>query len=157
MIFEELLEEVGSFGRYQKCMFTLVCTAGIVTAFCNLSIVFLAANPNHWCEVPLAKRLNLSDDVFMNLTIPMETRKGKLQYSQCKMYDLNYSTISAADVDDVMAEDRSGLPTKSCGDWTYDSSVYTSSIVTEVCIVVVMGIVVVYFLFYSTLLSVAHW
>ena len=134
MIFDELLEQVGSFGRYQRFLFCVVALAGFPAAFNNMGIVFLAATPNHWCDVSMiGEQLNLTGDALKNLTIPLEKRKGKMQHSQCQMYDLNYTTMSSSDVIAVMtSSDRSGLPLKGCEKWQYDRSVYQSSIVTQV-------------------------
>ena len=136
MIFDELLERIGTFGRYQKLMFCVVALAGFPAAFNNMSIVFLAASPDHWCDVTdLARRLNLSMRAAMNLSLPRNAGevKGRAGYDRCVMYDLNYTTMTTVQAYDIMTtSDRSRWPTTSCRAWTYDRSVYASSIVTQV-------------------------
>ena len=134
MNFDELLDHLGSFGRYQKLQFILLTSVAIPVCCMIIGTVFLAATPDHWCDVSeIGKQLNLTKEALKNLTIPLHIRNNKLEYSQCQMYDLNYTTMTTRDVDDIMTtHDRSNLPVKDCVSWRYDHSVYASSVVTQV-------------------------
>ena len=134
MNFDELLDQLGSFGRYQKLQFMLLTSVAIPVSCMMIGIVFLAATPDHWCDVSeIGKHLNLTKEALKNLTIPLHIRNNKSQYSQCQMYDLNYTTMTTRDADDIMTtHNRSNLPVKDCVSWRYDRSVYASSVVTQV-------------------------
>ena len=136
MNYDDYLDRVGSFGKYQRFMFFVIGFACFPVAFNNMSVVFVAATPNFWCDVTnVARRLNLTLASAMNLSLPQRDGevKGQARYSRCVMYDLNYTTMTTAQAYDIMTtSDRSRLPTTSCRAWTYDRSVYASSIVTQV-------------------------
>ncbi len=70
MDYDELLQKIGEFGRYQKQMYFLVCLVGLPAAFYNLNIVFVAAEPDFWCFVPDADHLrgNLTHAEWLKLT-----------------------------------------------------------------------------------------
>jgi len=82
-------------------------------------------------------------DVFVLLiSIPLETRDGKVGWSQCQMYDLE-STGIIMNGSDVLIQiydllrfsrtNTSSLPIIPCKyGWVYDHSTYVSTIVTEV-------------------------
>ena len=54
--FEEILQRVGEFGRYQKFVYILVCLLAVVSGINTIISVFLLAIPDHrlvilvvWC------------------------------------------------------------------------------------------------------------
>lgn len=132
---DQVLKIIGEFGRFQRVFYVLICLAAIPTAFFNLGIVFIAAQPNHWCMVPELQNLNLSTDDILNISIPLEIRNDKLEYSQCKMYYRNYSQISQAD--DISSTFKEWKPNETkyvdCQHgWQYDDSQYESTIAMQV-------------------------
>lgn len=53
MDLDDLLPQVGEFGRYQKLLVWLVCLpACIPCGFCAFNQLFMAGVPIHWCYVP---------------------------------------------------------------------------------------------------------
>jgi len=53
MDLDDLLPQVGEFGRYQKLLVWLVCLpACIPCGFCAFNQLFMADVPSHWCYVP---------------------------------------------------------------------------------------------------------
>jgi hypothetical protein len=53
MDLDDLLPQVGEFGRYQKLLVWLVCLpACIPCGFCAFNQLFMADVPSHWCYIP---------------------------------------------------------------------------------------------------------
>lgn len=48
MEFDDLLLMVGDFGRYQVVVYLLLCMFAVTAALFQISIIFIAAAPNHW-------------------------------------------------------------------------------------------------------------
>ena len=133
MEFDDLLIQVGEFGRYQRWVYFALCLVAIPAAFNNLAIVFLAGVPDHWCSVPSLDKFNLSHEARMNLSIPKETRDGASVYSQCEMYDVDFSNLTTSGIQVLMRNGNgSNFPTRACESWTYDYSQYTSTITDQV-------------------------
>jgi hypothetical protein len=74
MDLDDLLPQVGEFGRYQKLLVWLVCLpACIPCGFCAFNQLFMADVPNHWCYVP--ELMDLPEVGFQDrrrLAIPSE-------------------------------------------------------------------------------------
>ena len=120
-----LVKYVGSFGRYQKWKCFLLGMLGFVISFYSYEIVFTAAIPDHWCTLPQLntnQSSNLTIEKQKEFYLPKEERNGELVYSSCLMYD-----------DTVIINGSDNLrKTKKCSKWTYDQSVFRSTIVSEV-------------------------
>jgi hypothetical protein len=58
------------------------------------------------------------------------------QWDSCSYYDLNYTFIADSFMSYEEARERfphqAGLPTKTCRKWIYDTSIYDSTVVSEV-------------------------
>ena len=133
MEYDDLLLFIGEFGIFQRIIIILVSLVGIQASFANMSIVFLAAVPAHFCNIPSLSHLNLSEDVLKNLTIPIEKKDGEEFYSKCQMYDRNYSSWTMSDVTEALSEGPGNTSKIDCPNgWIYDKSTYQSTIVTEV-------------------------
>ena len=48
---DELLKDLGEFGRYQKKVFAIVCMIVFTSSWVSMIQVFLAASVDHWCAV----------------------------------------------------------------------------------------------------------
>ncbi|KAJ8969705.1 hypothetical protein NQ314_001619 [Rhamnusium bicolor] len=83
----------------------------------------MATVPDHWCNIP--ELSGLKKYVAKNLSIPTETTfDGQLKFSQCFMYDFNYtntSNISSTNVDIVPCKNG----------WFYDIDNDGNSVVSE--------------------------
>ncbi len=125
---------LGEWGRFQREVFFLLCLTITPHGLAGLSIVFIADTPPHRCLIPA--HVNLTD-AWKNSSIPLEedSNSGALVPSKCFRYRLedvrNFSDMGLVPGVDV---NMSNVATESCLDgWEYDNSVYTSTIVSEVC------------------------
>lgn len=133
--YETAIGFLGEWGPFQQQVFFLLCVSIVPNGFVSLSIVFLADTPAHHCLVPA--HLNLSA-AWRNSSIPLEEQvegEESRMPSKCSRYKLE---------DMLRFSDRGLLPgvdvnlsdvaTEGCLDgWEYDRSVYTSTIISEVC------------------------
>ena len=123
---EVLVKHVGSFGRYQKWNCFLLGMLGFVVSFYSYEIVFTAAIPDHWCSLPEinnTQRSNLTIEEQKELLIPKEEKNGEVVYSSCHVYEYNVVENGS---DQVRKKEK-------CSKWTYDQTIFQSTIVSEVC------------------------
>lgn len=97
--FDEVLKEVGEFGRFQKRVFLLLCMTGITFAFLFVGVVFLGQTPEqYWCRSPavaeLSRNCGWSAQEELNYTVPPaegsaapSQTEGSSAHSHCKRYD----------------------------------------------------------------------
>ena len=128
MLYDEALDIANSFGKYQ---IFLVFTVGLALAseltIGNFVYVFISAVPDHSCFIPGFNLQNLTHGLQKNVSIPVE-EDGT--FSRCKMFDLkNTSLVEAMHAN---SQETPDLVTVDCKHgWTYDRSVYKSSITTD--------------------------
>lgn len=133
MDFDELLTLTGEFGRFQALVFAVLSIGILIEVMLVLGYVFIAATPAHWCTAPEGlDRMNLTHEDLLRLTLPVDdaTETG---YSQCKMYDRNYTGWTMDDVNRWLNGSENWTTTTCQSGWDYDHSVYSSTIVTDVC------------------------
>ncbi|XP_015430764.1 PREDICTED: organic cation transporter 1-like [Dufourea novaeangliae] len=158
--FDEVLVHVGEKGKYQNIMYYLLCIpATLPAAFLAFSQVFVSASPEHWCRVPELENMThlLTLEERKALSLPyVEKPDGKLKYSRCTMYDVNYTSIVESWLGRGIHENttdeatdywsRSRLPPPPVGNpdwpvskcrngWIYDNRDYDSTLVTELDLV----------------------
>ncbi|XP_076175139.1 organic cation transporter 1 [Ptiloglossa arizonensis] len=156
--FDEVLVHVGEKGKYQNIMYYLLCIpATLPAAFLAFSQVFVSASPDHWCRVPELENLKdlLTLEERKNLSVPyVEKSDGKIKYSKCTMYDVNYTAIIETWLgrvfenapDGVAYGSRDRFPPLPVGNpewpitkcrygWIYDNRDYDSTLVTELDLV----------------------
>ncbi|XP_027407780.1 solute carrier family 22 member 1 isoform X2 [Bos indicus x Bos taurus] len=128
---DDVLEQVGEFGWFQKQTFLILCLLSAAFAPIYVGIVFLAFTPDHRCRSPgvaeLSRRCGWSLAEELNYTVP-----GPGPESQCLRYevDWNQSTLGCLDPLASLATNGSPLPLGPCEQgWVYDTP--GSSIVTE--------------------------
>ncbi|XP_069090724.1 solute carrier family 22 member 3 [Pleurodeles waltl] len=97
--FDEVLKEVGEFGRFQKRVFLLLCMTGITFAFLFVGVVFLGQTPEqYWCRSPavaeLSRQCGWSAQEELNYTVPPaegstapSQAEGSSAHSHCLRYD----------------------------------------------------------------------
>ncbi|KAM7340918.1 solute carrier family 22 member 1 [Alexandromys fortis] len=134
---DDVLEQVGEFGWFQKQAFLLLCLISASIAPIYVGIIFLGFTPDHYCRSPgvaeLSQRCGWSSEEELNFTVLSLGSANKASFlSQCMQYevDWNQSTIDCGDPLFNLTANRSHLPLIPCQHgWVYDTR--GSSIVTE--------------------------
>lgn len=68
--FEQILDLVGSEGKYQKILvYAVLCPIVTFSPFLVLNTVFMWDIPDHWCHVP-GKDPGMNESSWKNLTLP---------------------------------------------------------------------------------------
>jgi len=123
--FAQLLACIGGGGSWQWRLFWVTSFCGSFTSWHNLGAVFLAAEPDHWCQV--ADLPYNASETDMRGAIPMEEdQDGRQRYSRCLYYDRNYSALPRP-----LPPAPPGTPTLPCDAWYFNTSIYTSTVVSE--------------------------
>nr|XP_061801711.1 solute carrier family 22 member 6-like [Nerophis lumbriciformis] len=133
MAFGDLLEQVGSTGRFQILHVTLLCIPVLLMASHNLLQNFVAAVPPHYCNAHAnVSKQQLSTRDILTVTVPLD-QTGKHQ--SCQRYvspqwhllDKN-GTLKREQLEEFDAE----VSVQGCADgWSYNMTGMTSSIVAE--------------------------
>lgn len=137
MDFDDILPALGGFGRYQIILYcALLIPANFPLAFVVLSYAFVSATPDHWCEIPELESRGLPSDIVKNLSLPRERRDGESVYSQCQMYDVNYTQVAINYLLNNLSTPNTSWPVINCRHgWNYDRSTYYNTLVTEMNVV----------------------
>ncbi|XP_015228286.1 solute carrier family 22 member 2-like [Cyprinodon tularosa] len=120
--FDDLLEEVGSFGRCQKRIFAMLCLLSLQFAGLYVGIVFQGFTPDHWCRDSVLeerrKACEWSMEESRRITMPMINSSGLLQHSSCHQYEVDWnSTELTCDSEEL---DLSRLSVVECKEgWEY--------------------------------------
>lgn len=113
---DQLLHEAGSFGLYQKLQFLLVGLLAVLPAMTAFSYVFIAATPDHRCQVHPP---NLTDtfDIQSELHHSYVRRyiPATLNDPKCYMYP----------------ENTTGQSPVRCTAWVFNTTFYNTTISTE--------------------------
>lgn len=130
---DEILHHVGDSGRFQICMIILLNILALVLSPHDILENFTAAIPAHHCSVNLdnsrseiSTDMNLTTEALIKVSIPMGPNQKpeqcrRFRYTQWQFLASNISTSNSTE-----------LETEPCLDgWTYDHSVFTSTIATE--------------------------
>ncbi|XP_055982248.1 solute carrier family 22 member 1-like [Sorex fumeus] len=133
---DQLLEQAGAFGRFQKEAFTTLSLLSATFAPIYVGVVFLGFTPDHHCRSPgaaeLSARCGWSPAEVLNFTVPGLGPTGDPYPRQCLSFlvDWNRSSLGCVDPLAGLAPNRSQLPLGPCmHGWEYDTP--GSSIVTE--------------------------
>nr|XP_053630899.1 LOW QUALITY PROTEIN: beta-alanine transporter-like [Cherax quadricarinatus] len=123
MDFDDVLGEVGSFGRYQKTMiFFFLLPMSFFNAFMMNQLLFQVVVPDHWCHVQGRETSGLDWDQWRNLTIPRWN--SSTGYSSCLMYQLAQSEGTSRNI-------SHSTQTQVCSSgWDFDSSQFEATLAT---------------------------
>ncbi|XP_014679851.1 PREDICTED: solute carrier family 22 member 21-like, partial [Priapulus caudatus] len=129
MDFDDILPYIGGFGRFQMYVYGLLCLPIFYMAMPGLAKIFLLSVPDHWCQTEGVDAWNLTLEEVKNLTLPLELKYGLMTYSQCRMYDVNFSEVLAnggSPVGDIT------WPVTPCKHgWVYDKTYYMDTAASE--------------------------
>ncbi|XP_046398568.1 solute carrier family 22 member 8-like isoform X2 [Ischnura elegans] len=124
MDFEGILDEVGGFGKYQKCLSLVFLPVMFAYTSIYCGQIFFAHSPEHWCRVP--ELGHLPQDVRRSISIP-PTADG--HWSQCSMYDRSYAGDASAQIKENSTGPWSIIPCKY--GWEYDLNATFPTIVSD--------------------------
>lgn len=131
---------LGEWGRFQQQVFFLLCLTIAPNGYTHMAIVFLADTPDHKCLIPAHVNLTAA---WRNSSIPLEEETssgGAVVASKCSRYRLeDVLSFSQRGLLPGVDVNLSNVPTEGCLDgWEYDQSLYTSTIISEVCVPVLL-------------------
>lgn len=123
MAFANLLEHVGGMGRFQVASVLLLALPVLMMASHNLLQNFTAATGDHRCRLRWeVNATGLDPQDLLRVSVPRGERCRRFVTPQWWLLEANAS-----------ASNSSWPETEPCRDgWTYDRSVFTSTIITEV-------------------------
>ncbi len=136
MAFGDLLELVGSTGRFQILHVTLLSIPVLMMASHNLLQNFVAAVPHHYCSAHTnLSQSQLSPEDTLQITVPLDST-GKPQ--RCQRYATpqwhllaengTYSSGEQGDANDGLDADLQG-----CTDgWSYNMTEMSTTIISDV-------------------------
>ncbi|XP_018419283.1 PREDICTED: solute carrier family 22 member 4-like [Nanorana parkeri] len=128
--YDQSISFLGEWGPYQLIIFFLLSASTIPNGFNGMSVMFLAATPEHRCSVPDSANLSLA---WRNVSIPWEEKDGVLVQSRCWRYKLDtLRSFSDQGLLPGLHVNVSDLEKEKCLDgWDYDRDIYHSTVITE--------------------------
>ncbi|GAV03966.1 hypothetical protein RvY_14319 [Ramazzottius varieornatus] len=147
--FDEILLEVGQFGRYQKLLLVfVVLPATLPGGFHGFSQIFTVGVPgDYWCRLPPSFNISELHTILPNNQssnrwwIPnvRNAETGNITHSRCSMYDLDrldsptYRHLQQSNkLENAEHFQNATFPTVPCtSGWEYDRSVYQSTLVMD--------------------------
>ncbi|KAL5006175.1 hypothetical protein ScPMuIL_017333 [Solemya velum] len=127
--FEDILLQIGEFGRYQKIWYIVAVLPAFCVPFAPMMTIFTMAKQDHRCALPTPwwdndtfAIQNEGHALALNTTIPrIITESGDVVLSECKMY------VDGGNGSNVTG----GLTEASCDRWVYDTSQYETTVISD--------------------------
>ncbi|XP_073988758.1 carcinine transporter [Rhodnius prolixus] len=132
MDLDELLPQVGEFGKYQKLLLWLVCLPACVPCgFCAFNQLFMADVPDHWCRQPQLEGI-VDAKQALRLAIPFSSENNET-YAKCRRYNVNWTDIiENQSINVSLIIPNTSWPTEPCYDgWIYNTTQVPYSIVID--------------------------
>lgn len=129
MSYDNVILEVGNFGRYQRRVFMVLILPSIACGFHKMGGVFLAARADFRCLLPHEIPDNATYQLPPNITnlTPLGNETTDIR-SQCERYDTSIVDHHHAPGGNI----TSIIPTVKCDSFVYDKTYYTKTATTEV-------------------------
>ena len=137
MDFDEVFDEhVGGCGLYQLIFHFGAASLAFVPTIGAYEYTFVGAAPKFWCDVTELETFNFTRDEIAAFVSP-PSNDDVTTCDACLIYSRNYSDVTEEDIATFIysnkTSDVSGdLETTKCTQWTYDTSEYVDTVVTEV-------------------------
>ncbi|XP_074673545.1 solute carrier family 22 member 7 isoform X2 [Strix aluco] len=126
MKFEDLLLEIGGFGRFQIFILFILCLPRINLPMHFLLHNFLAATPSHHCAIPHQEAfVNLTMEEVLLISIPQEPDGT---YSSCEMFSQPQFHLL---LNSSLQPENNSIIQHCQHGWVYDHSQFTSTISTQ--------------------------
>ncbi|XP_059224881.1 organic cation transporter protein [Stomoxys calcitrans] len=125
MDFDQVLEEIGEFGRYQKTNYLLICLPVMFAAANSLSYVFTAGTPAYRCLVPVCddgvQQPELYPEWLKNATPGDTDSNGVFTPKSCYRYSVNTNYTENIPPGQCPSELFAENITERCYSWVYDT------------------------------------
>ncbi|KAG8175157.1 hypothetical protein JTE90_025384 [Oedothorax gibbosus] len=122
MKFEDILQQIGGYGKFQKKLtFLFVIPIYIIIPWFWLSRILSLSVPEHWCHVPELKFSNLSTEEKRKLISPSDD-------ASCSFYNVNYTDMLVKGILKV-TNDSEAVPC--LNGWEHDTKYYESTAATK--------------------------
>lgn len=110
MEFEDILKQVGDYGRYQKrLLFLFLVPSSVIFSLLCMNTFFMLSEPDHWCTVDEISHLPKDEQIFFSRpfikdskedTIDKSSKDGskeakELLPDKCHKYDINYRYVAS--------------------------------------------------------------
>ncbi|XP_055328794.1 beta-alanine transporter-like [Paramacrobiotus metropolitanus] len=128
MDFDDILEKVGSFGKYQKLILYLVLfPATLPCGFFAFNQLLMSGMPrNYWCRLPVE---NLTQEEIFRLLPNSTDPDSRTPNDKCQMYNVNYTDPTLLLQLPGILSNATTIPCTN--GWEYDRTDWESTIVTE--------------------------
>lgn len=149
MDFEEILNKVGNYGKYQRRLFYLMLLPySFLASWFHILPYFMISSPDHWCKVPVLEKF--SQATQSQIIRPIETDVyGRNKSSNCQMWDLDYESLLKNQFNSFSTSFHESnetsiieffkpylkhvVATRPCNQgWVFDKSDYDETLVTNV-------------------------
>ncbi|XP_045131154.1 LOW QUALITY PROTEIN: organic cation transporter protein-like [Portunus trituberculatus] len=126
--FEDLLQLVGTRGRWNVLLFVLCAYASFVSPMQTLSYQFLGATPDYWCRVDSLLDAGWTQEQILSFAIPIK-EEGK--HESCLMYDHNYTHAVALGYEQAIGTLHNTSDIIPCYARDFNRSQHQSTMTTE--------------------------
>lgn len=129
MKFDDILKDVGEFGKYQKVVYFLLCLPSFATGLFMMHLVFVMETPNYRCRIA-----DYPEDAYgvrdqghqrlVEMTIP---RDSSGEFEKCSFYSYKTNrTIFMFNSSDLQENFTIGVNAslQKCSEWVYEKSVF---------------------------------
>ena len=88
--FHDMLKHhVGDFSRHQAGVIFAGVMKNLLSCCLTFAPVFIAATPEHWCDVTNLTDYNCTQKYLEEVLLPKEERRGRVVPSKCDYYPVN--------------------------------------------------------------------